>query len=534
MRLRRTLALWNRIFRRADPMERRYSTGLALVLITALAAGLRLVYLDQESLWLDEAGRVAIAVAPLGEIPHRMAVIELSPPLYHVLLHGWIAAFGRSDVSVRLLSALLGVLAVPLSYEVGRALYGRRVGLISAALAAVSPFYIHYAQEAAPYALLLVLTLLSVWFFLRLLRVGDALAWGGYLAATALSLYTHTYAAFTLLAENLFLAVMLLWRGRYKGLLGRWIAAQIGLGLLCLPWASVLMRQAALAAGVVEWGSVSLAQAIADLFLRFNVGFAPGASRAVILLAFAPVGLAGLLTLGREPEELALLASLALTPILAVVATSTVFHSYRERGFLIMTFVYYLALARGLLALLPAGREGGQSSSSLRARLRRSGSLALLAVCVPLMLFAWARSLEAHYRLPQKEQWRETARYVEAASREGDVILFFIYGVQVPFDHYYRGDLERHGLPQDFNWREGYGQRYLFRAEDIETSLVPRLAGHRRAWLVLSHDWGRGSDLILDHMDAHHRLVERRDFVGVRLLLYDLGTQRTGDGKRES
>ena len=527
-------------------------TILALVLITALAAALRLVDLDQESLWLDEAGRVAIATAPLGDIPHRVAVIELSPPLYHFLLHSWIAAFGGSDFSVRLLSALLGVLAVPLSYLVGRALYGRRVGLISAGLAAVSPFYIYYAQETAPYALLLVLTLLSVWFFLRLLRVGDGLAWGGYLVATALSLYTHTYAAFTLLAENLFLAAMLIgsklalrglpnprfwpgsgacpepcrrdpgraetiipWRGRYRGLLLRWVAAQIGLGLLYLGWAPVLMRQAALAASVVEWGSVSLAHVITDLFLLFNVGFAAGVSRTVIFLAFAPIGLAGFLAIGRGPEKLTLLASLALTPILAVVATSALFHSYRQRGFLVMTFVYYLALARGLAVLLPAEGE-----------MHKRGRLALLAVCVPLMFFAWARSLEAHYRLPQKEGWREAARYVEAGSQESDVILFFIYGVQVPFDHYYGGDLERHGLPQDFNWGEGYGQRYLFRAEDIETSLEPRLAGHRRAWLVLSHEGGRGSDLILDHMSAHHRLIERREFVGLQLFLYNLTRAR--------
>lgn len=320
---------------------------------------------------------------------------------------------------------------------------------------------------------------------------------------------------------------MFLWWGRYKGLLGRWVAVQICLGLLYLPWVPILRQQVALAAGVIEWGRVSLAQVTTDLFLLFNVGFSPTVRPWVVVLAFAPLGLVGLLAMERERERLALLAFLALTPILVVVATSTTFHSYRERGFLVMTFVYYLALARGLAALLPSGSVEGQGSLLLWARLRRSGSLALLALCVPLMLFAWARSLEAHYRLSQKEGWREVVRYVEAGSQEGDVILFFIYGVQVPFDHYYRGNLERHGLPQDFNWREGYGQRYLFQAGDIETSLEPRLADHGRAWLVLSHDRGRGSEVILHHMSVRYRLVERRDFVGLRLFLYDLSRKPT-------
>lgn len=63
----------------------------------------------------------------------------LRPPLYPYLLGGVYAATGDSRTVARLLGALLGTVSVLLVFLLGRALYGRRAGLIAAALAAVSP-----------------------------------------------------------------------------------------------------------------------------------------------------------------------------------------------------------------------------------------------------------------------------------------------------------------------------------------------------------------------------------------------------------
>src|SRR5437762_2932904 len=88
---------------------------LALGVLTLSGLVLRLVDLDRESFWLDEAGRAAIAAQPLAAIPTAVSVVELSPPLYHLLLHGWLRLVGDADGAVRLLSALLGAAAIPIT-----------------------------------------------------------------------------------------------------------------------------------------------------------------------------------------------------------------------------------------------------------------------------------------------------------------------------------------------------------------------------------------------------------------------------------
>ncbi len=56
------------------------------------------------------------------------AAHDIHPPLYYWLLAGWVRLFGSSEVAVRSLSALLGVVLVALTYVLGRLLAGRWVG----------------------------------------------------------------------------------------------------------------------------------------------------------------------------------------------------------------------------------------------------------------------------------------------------------------------------------------------------------------------------------------------------------------------
>lgn len=54
---------------------------------------------------------------------------DVYPPLYYFILHYWVALFGTSEVAVRLLSVLFGVLAIPIIYLLGRLLFKEEVGL---------------------------------------------------------------------------------------------------------------------------------------------------------------------------------------------------------------------------------------------------------------------------------------------------------------------------------------------------------------------------------------------------------------------
>jgi uncharacterized membrane protein len=86
------------------------------------------------------------------------------------MLHFWMLLFGQSEIAVRALSACLGIISVLLIYKVGRELYNRKIGLIASLLMTISTFAIYSSQEARQYSLLLLLTLLSFLFFIRIIK----------------------------------------------------------------------------------------------------------------------------------------------------------------------------------------------------------------------------------------------------------------------------------------------------------------------------------------------------------------------------
>ncbi|MEL7087422.1 MAG: hypothetical protein AAGL98_03110, partial [Planctomycetota bacterium] len=92
----------------------RWGWRWGLVLVTALAAGLRVFRLDHGGLWYDELIMVRLTSGSLAEIWRD--IVEGRPALYPLLAWGWEAVFGHRDAAVRALSAGLGTLTVPVVY----------------------------------------------------------------------------------------------------------------------------------------------------------------------------------------------------------------------------------------------------------------------------------------------------------------------------------------------------------------------------------------------------------------------------------
>ena len=224
------------------------SIGLGLTLM--LAIYLRLYRLAGQSLWSDEGNSVALAQAGLGEIADRTA-LDIHPPLYYWLLHGWMRLFGEGEIAVRSLSVVASVLLVAVVYRLGTRLFNARVGLLAAFIAAVSPFQIYYAQETRMYALLALLGALTAWACVELARasVNDAPSVGWallYVLGATLGLYTHYAFPVILVATNLAFLVWL-WRTREQGQVARrlvgWLVLQLAPLLLYLPWLPIAWRQ---------------------------------------------------------------------------------------------------------------------------------------------------------------------------------------------------------------------------------------------------------------------------------------------------
>jgi len=174
--------------------------GLAVLV---LAVFTRLFALGKDSLWLDEAYQVVASSNSWRSILQTCIHMDTHPPLYYLLQHFWMLVFGQSEAAVRSLSACLGIVSVLLVYLVGRELFDRRTGLIASFLLTISLMSISISQEGRPYSLLMLGTLLSFFFFIRILRANGSskrLAFL-YILANLILCYTHIYGLFALASQ---------------------------------------------------------------------------------------------------------------------------------------------------------------------------------------------------------------------------------------------------------------------------------------------------------------------------------------------
>lgn len=132
--------------------EKHYERGIWVILLLA-GTLFRLPHLTQCSLWLDETWRLALAEAPLRSVREDPFALYDQLASYHGLLRLIINVFGVSEWSIRIMSALAGAVAVPVTYQLGRKVLSREAAILAALLLCLNPLHITYSQEAAAYAI---------------------------------------------------------------------------------------------------------------------------------------------------------------------------------------------------------------------------------------------------------------------------------------------------------------------------------------------------------------------------------------------
>ena len=238
-----------------------------------LAATVRLIDLGKADLWLDEA--MSYLFASL-DLPNLVAQLRLDsgPPLYYLLLRGWMALFGSSEAALRTLSALFGVLTVLATYAVGRHAWGPSVGRRAALFLAVLPLPVFYAHQARTYTLLAFAGVMAVWGLIRWLDRGHLRDLVLVSSSLILALYSHNYALF--LVPALAIPVLVTKppdRPRWPALIALGTAA-----LAYAPWAlTVLQTQLANRTPTAWMGMVWGAHGVQGSLLGSLRALAPGA-----------------------------------------------------------------------------------------------------------------------------------------------------------------------------------------------------------------------------------------------------------------
>ena len=165
--------------------------------VMLLAACLRFCSHDHlpPGLYRDEAlnGLDALRVLD-GERPVYFEANNGREPLFIYLVAGFVALFGRSPGAIRFAAACLGTLTVPASYLMAKALFNRRIGLLTAILVATTFWTLNLSRVGFRAVSMPLFSSLTIWCLVRGIRMGR---WGDWVAAGIFcGLGFYSYLAF--------------------------------------------------------------------------------------------------------------------------------------------------------------------------------------------------------------------------------------------------------------------------------------------------------------------------------------------------
>lgn len=327
--------------------------------VAVVALGVVLRFTARSHLWLDEALSVNIARLPLASIPAALRH-DGAPPLYYVLLHEWMAAFGTGTIAVRALPGLISVATFPLVLVAGRRLGGTRVAAAAVLLFAASPFAVRYATEARMYSLLTLLALVG-W-----LALGDLLqrfSWSRAVAVavtTGLLLLTHYWSIYLLVVAGAAVARRAV-RGPGRDEARRAAVAMAAGCLLFVPWVPSFLYQ--LRHTGTPWAGTATPRVLFDTVFEFAGGFwDPGFILGLLSWLLIVLALFGRAVDGRRieldlrtrpPGRLVALAGFG-TLAVAVVASALGRSAYAVRYASILFPFVLLLVALGTSAFIDA------------------------------------------------------------------------------------------------------------------------------------------------------------------------------------
>jgi uncharacterized membrane protein len=173
-------------------------------------------------------------------------------PLYFVMSRFWAECFGSSVTVMRSLSILISLLILPAVYWLCIELFkSPQVGWVAIALMAVSPFQVLYAQEARPYGLWALMTLISSASLLRAMRFNARFSWSIYAITLALSFYAYLFSFFIAIWHLIYVTAIERFRLN-KTLVFHLLALIIAL-IAFAPWLYVLMNNLSAASETTSW-----------------------------------------------------------------------------------------------------------------------------------------------------------------------------------------------------------------------------------------------------------------------------------------
>ena len=484
-----------------------------LAFVIVLGASLRFAYLTRKSFWFDEGVSVQIARLDWYNFARILWRREANMSLYYLLLRGWLH-IGHSEFFIRSLSVLPSLACIPAVYWVGCRLFGRRIGLISAALLTFNAYAVRYAQDARAYSFFVLLTLLSCIYFVKSIEEPSRGNRLGHIVASTLAMYAHFYSGLLLVAE--WLALRLLnpetlavqagddwrkhWRDRWK-----WI------GILSAP---AVLFAATTGVGPLSWIKRPGFRALYEYY--DHIAGNGGVWLLVVYLVACGAALAPFAEkLFRRRAtwtewRYQFLLLWLLFPIAFTVVVSIARPMFVARYFVFCLPAFIILAAAGL------------------ARIPRPW---LLIASVTLFLGLSLKGTFSYYDHDfdlDRDDWRDASYYVLDHAQSRDVILFHIAMGRMPYE-FYKSVYPRHSpgpeviypaRPGGINYRDFMGKPSVDLIESVP-------AKYDRVWVVLKDNQSKvggpdfSTQVLSQIFGLNYSSRQDRFFPGLEVRLYE-------------
>ncbi|MFL5824343.1 MAG: glycosyltransferase family 39 protein [Solirubrobacteraceae bacterium] len=393
-------------------------TLLVLGSLVVIAAFLRFYRLGHQGFWFDEGNTAQEVHFTVGQMLTLLKHYESTPPLYYGVAWVWAHVFGYGEVGLRSLSALMGVLAVPVAYGAAAKLISRRAGLIAAALVTFNPYLIWYSQEARAYSLAVLLAGAGLMAFAFARANPSWKAMAAWAVISGLALTTEYYALLVVIPE----ALWLLYLHRRRRELW-WSLAGLAVWTAPLLWFAISQN----ATGHASWiAPLPLGPRLGQVIPQFLVGYGGPALTVMqrVAEATALVGIVLLFTRSdpRERPGALVAGGIALAGVvLNLLLIAGGVDDLITRNAIELWMPAAIALAGGLAA----------------ARARAAGLVATVVLCGIGVTMAGAVSFD---RTLQRPDWRKLARLLgERPPAGGRVLLVQRYRTLLPLSLYLPG-----------------------------------------------------------------------------------------------
>lgn len=445
-----------------------YRQWAIITFIVLLGAFGRIYHINEQSLWVDEG--YAFYHSHFPSLIETLAR-DTHPPLYFATLRLWSEITGQTELALRWLSVLPSILSLAVIFQLAKEVIRQRpinpnnvgvryilptrnlIPILATLMLALADAENYLAQESRHYTWLVLLTMSSMWLFLRWTRTQNRRDMAIWVALTTAMVYTHYISVFIGIVQGVYTLLMLRGKVRLQALGGLILSA-----LLLSPWLIFVgVRQ--LGNDGANWSVQLSAEVIRDIQVKYFT------EQWTLIFGLIILGCVTIIYIGQSDYRAkfhrvtVLLLLWLILPFALTVIVNEILPFLQPRRLTQWTPVIALLVAFGL------------------GNIRQPIRMVLVAVLV-----IYGVTTVDFYRV--KPDWRTistlTARYALA----GDLVLTDISGGDYQMQYYLTRELPDGKLLPDGVRYESLKLQRDFYAEDYHKWLPELLEDHNTVWLM--------------------------------------------------